>query len=391
VQSHGNPTLIAARFGAFRTGLVLVPLDSQSTMPFIRQVPVDTQASAYIAPVNAEAPLGLPHVPLRPVPRSGSLATNHVVRSNDLAEIIFTSGTTSEPKGVTLTHGNITSNVRAAAVLPHGPEHRLLSVLPISHMLEQTGGIFLPLASGASIAFTHSIRSSALMTAFTDRHPTTLVAVPRLLDLLIQGIIQDIEKRGRLSHRGSAHRLAEHLPQAARRLLFLPFHHALGGSLRWIFSGGSSLDPRLQSMWQRMGISVLQGYGATECSPFVSCQRLTDNATGSTGRAFPGVSVRVADDGELLVRGPNVTPGYWGNVTATREVLHDGWYATGDIAQIDHGGHIKLLGRKREMIALPSGLNVYPADVDAELTREPEIDDAAPCVGQKKALPRCTR
>ena len=287
VQSHGSPTLIAAMFGAFRRGLVLVPLDLQSTMAFTRRVAADTQARAYIAPVDAQVPEGLPHIPLRPLARSLSNPTNHVVRSNDLAEIIFTSGTTSQPKGVMLTHGNITSNVRAAAVLPHGPDHRLLSVLPISHMLEQTGGIFFPLASGASVAFAHSIRSSTLMAAFAERHPTTLVAVPRLLDLLIQGIVQDVEKRGRLSHWNAAHRMAEHLPRAARRLLFLPVHRVLGGSLRWIFSGGSALDPRLQATWQRMGISVLQGYGATECSPFVSCQRPYDNATSTTGPPFP--------------------------------------------------------------------------------------------------------
>jgi long-chain acyl-CoA synthetase len=276
-----------------------------------------------------------------------------------------------------LTHGNITSNVHSAGVLPHGPEHRLLSVLPISHMLEQTGGLFLPLASGGSIAFSTSLRSSAFLAALAERRPTTLVAVPRILDLLLQAIVRDVERRGRLRHWQAAHRLAARLPQSGRRLLFLPVHQALGGSLRWIFCGGSGLDPELQSAWQRLGITVMQGYGATECSPFVSCQRAIDTLVGTVGRALPEVLVRLNDAGELMVSGPNVTSGYWQNPQATSEAFQDGWYATGDLAHMSQRGDIYLLGRKREMIVLPSGMNVFPADVDAELAHESAFDDAA--------------
>jgi long-chain acyl-CoA synthetase len=377
VQSPGSPRLVAAMFGAFRAGLVLVPLDLQCSPAFIRQVATDTQARAMLAPGHASLPAGMPLISIEALPDAPRQALERTVKCTDLAEIVFTSGTTAQPKGVMLTHGNITSNVNSAAVLPHGPDHRLLSVLPVSHMLEQTGGLYLPLASGSSIAFTTSLRSSALMAALAERRPTTLVAVPRLLDLLLQAIVRDVERRGRLRHWQAAHTLAARAPGAARRLLFLPVHQALGGSLRWIFCGGSALAPELQSAWQRLGVTVMQGYGATECSPFVSCQRAVDTSLGMVGRALPGVCVRLADDGELTVRGPNVTSGYWHSPQATAEALHDGWYATGDLARINLDGDIYLLGRKREMIALPSGMNVFPADVDSELARESAFEDSA--------------
>ena len=376
LQSSSSPSLIAAMFGAFRAGVVLVPLDAQCTASFIAQVAVDTHARGLLGPPHAQPPPGLPLIPLGPVADSHR-GIAPPVRPDDLAEIMFTSGTTAQPKGVMLTHGNIVSNVWSASVLPHGPDHRLLSVLPISHMLEQTGGIFLPLSSGASIAFTTSMRSSALLFAFAERRPTTLVAVPRLLDLLLQGIVRDIETRGRLSHWRAAHQLAPQLPMVLRRIMFYPVHRALGGSLRWIFSGGAALDPELQAAWRQLGITLMQGYGATECAPLVSCQRAIDTSIGSVGRALPGITVKLRDDSELMVRGPNVTSGYWQNAQATSEVVHDGWYATGDFARIDDNGEIRLLGRKREMITLPSGLKVFPADIDAELQREATLADAA--------------
>ena len=313
-----------------------------------------------LAPSHAAAPEDLPLVALEPLPDISGPPFEHSVQADDLAEIVYTSGTTSHPKGVMLTHGNITSNVRSAAVLPHGPEHRLLSMLPMSHMLEQTGGLFFPLSSGANVAFTTSLRSSALMAAFAERQPTTLVVVPRLLDLLLQAIVRDVERRGRLGHWNTAHKLAARLPTPARRTLFLPVHRVLGGSLRWIFCGGSALDPDLQASWRRLGIIVMQGYGATECAPFVSCQRPLDPSEGTVGLPLPGVHVRLADDGELMVSGPNVTSGYWNNRPASDEALCDGWYATGDLARVNQADEIHLLGRKREMIALPSGMNVFP-------------------------------
>lgn len=377
VQSPNTPDLVAAIFGAFRAGIVVVPLDLQSSPEFTRQIAEATRARAILSTRSTQAVAGLMPIAVDIPPPRASVLDRVAVDSDDLAEIVFTSGTTGQPKGVQLTHGNIASNVRSAAVLPHGSHHRLLSLLPLSHMLEQTGGLFFPLASGASVAFVTSLRPSTLMTAFQDRRPTTLVAVPALLELIMRGILRDVEHRGRLSHWHTAQRLAPHLPLALRRLAFLPVHQALGGSLRWIFSGGAPLAPTLQATWRNLGVTVMQGYGATECAPFVCCQRPSSTSLSSAGLALPGVEVRIAENGEICVRGPNVTSGYWEDPVATETVLQNGEYRTGDLGSIDPSGEVRILGRAREMIALPSGMNVFPSDVEQAILAESTVTDAA--------------
>lgn len=371
IQAPNSPDLVAAMFGSLRAGLVLVPLDLQAPPEVVDSIARSTDAAAIITAGIRPPPSGVRSIPLESLRDApAAIFTDHPVRPDDLAEVVFTSGTTGHPKGVQLTHGNIASNVRSAGVLPHGPGHRLVSLLPLSHMLEQTGGLFFPLSSGGSIAYATSRQSSAILRELRARRPTTLVVVPQLLELLLGNIERDFERLGRLRHWRRAHRIAPHLPVELRRAMFLPVHQALGGQLRWVFSGGAALPATVGAAWEQLGVMIMQGYGATECAPFVSCNRPGRFVPGSIGHPLPGIRTRLDDDGELLVQGPNVTPGYWRDDAATREVLADGWYRTGDLARVGDRGELYLLGRKRELIALANGMNVFPSDVESALNAE---------------------
>ena len=293
------------------------------------------------------------------------------VSPGDTAEIIFTSGTTGDPKGVVLTHRNIVSNVEAAADrIPGKPSYRFLSLLPLSHMLEQSAGHFLPLRAGATIAYPSSRQSGVIKRTIKQEKITTIVAVPQILTLLMNGIEREVERLGKKVRWNRAHNLAARLPLVLRRRLFASVRRELGSSLEFFPCGGSYLDPELSRKWENLGIKVVQGYGATEASPFISCDSLEQRNLDAIGKPFPNQEVEIADDGEILVKGPNVFQGYWRNPDASNAVLEDGWYKTGDLGSIDDEGFLHFRGRKKNIIVLSDGRNVYPEDIEPLLNRE---------------------
>ncbi|MFN8524349.1 MAG: AMP-binding protein [Chloroflexota bacterium] len=299
--------------------------------------------------------------------------------SQDLAAIVFTSGTTGNPKGCMITHGNLCSQVNVLSDnIPVDPSCRLASILPLSHLFELTGGLLYPLSRGAAIHYVPSRRGPDILRVFNEQRITHMIAVPQLFTLMGQTL--ETQLRAKLSPRvfEGMMALADRLPLRARRALFFAVHRKLGGHLVMVASGGAALPPETQRLWERLGVRVVQGYGASECSPVVACGA-PDGSTplGSVGRPIRDVQVRLSADGELQVYGPNVMRGYWKDPERTAEALHDGWYSTGDLATIDPQGNIRLAGRAKELIVLPSGMNVWPGDVEDVLRHHPHVSDAA--------------
>ncbi|MBI4311541.1 MAG: AMP-binding protein [Chloroflexi bacterium] len=383
--AHNSPQWVAAFFGCMRTGAVAVPLDVRSTPEFACKVAESTQSRlAFVSSATrADAPaLRIPLFPLESlepfIAGSPPLPSPAPVSEHDIAEVIFTSGTTGTPKGVILTHANITSNVRAAAqVVPVEPGYRLLSLLPLSHMLEQTVGTLAPLSGGAAVFYPSSRQPNVIFTALNEYRITSLVLVPQALQLFLNAIEEKVRKQGKERLWGTLLSVAPRLPIGARRLLFRAVHKQLGGRLSFVMCGGAYLDPVLARTWEALGVRVLQGYGTTEASPIISCNSFRHSRLDSLGRPLSGVEVRIAEDSEVLVRGPNLTPGYWQDAKATQAAFTGGWYHTGDLGAMDRDGFLYFKGRKKDMIALPNGMKVYPEDIEARLHRHPGVSDAA--------------
>jgi long-chain acyl-CoA synthetase len=375
-----QPDWVAAMFGTFIAGGVAVPLDVRSSREFVERVVLQTEpALGFAGPLQAEVlrELEVPaytfeSVPLRPNGRHGGPP----LTGSDVAEIIFTSGTTGDPKGVVLTHRNIVSNVEAGtAVLPIGPDTRMLSLLPLSHMFEQVGGCFAPIHVGAAVCYPASRQPAALSRTMQEWKPTFIVGVPQVLTLLMNGIEREAAARGKLGLLNRLRRVAAPLPPALRKKLFRSVLSRFGGKLDLIASGGAALDPEVQLKWEAMGIAVVEGYGTTECSPVVTINPRNDRRIQSVGRPLPGQQVRIAEDGEVLARGPNVFEGYWNNPRATASVFDGEWYRTGDLGYIEDG-YLYLKGRKKDLIVLSDGQNVYPEDVETALRHQPGVADA---------------
>ncbi len=372
------PQLVAAYFGVLLARLVLVPLDPYATPELLSRMIDRTEAALLISGLGTSTVT--PTLDLLSLPFDADRTYRGPrPRAEDTAEIVFTSGTTGLPKGVVLTHGNVVANVRSAhAALRPTRDFRLLSVLPLSHMFEQTAGLFLPLYVGASVHYATSRQSPVILKTLGRHRVTSMAVVPQVLELLLGGIEREVQRRGSYGRWEAAHRLAPHLPIRARRLLFRRVHRELGGHLDLLVSGGAALSPELAATWERLGVTVLEGYGATECAPSIASNTRAARRRGSVGRPVPGVDVRIGEDGEILVRGANVTPGYWRDEKATRAAFtEDGWYRTGDLGELDDDGFLRLRGRLKDLIVLPSGLNVHPEDVEAELLRHGAVADCA--------------
>ena len=379
-----SPYWVAAYFGCLRAGAVLVPLDTRSPSEFVRKVVKQTQPKLALASLTTQERLeglGVPVTLLEevePLAEEVSLAREEVsTTAEDIAEVMFTSGTTGDPKGVILTHGNIVANVKAATqVVPSRPNYRLLSLLPLSHMLEQTVGLLAPLTGGASIYYLRSLQSTHIFRALKEHHITTLVLVPRALQLFINGIENRVREQGKERLWHLLHKITDRLPMPLRRRLFVPVHRQLGGSIRFVICGGAYLDPALARKWEALGVPVLQGYGTTEAAPIISCNSLKRRKLESMGTPLPSVQVKIASDDEILVRGDNVTQGYWQDPQATRAAFEDGWYRTGDMGYLDSDGFLYFKGRNKDLIVLSSGLNVHPEDIEVVLQEHPDVADA---------------
>lgn len=379
------PEWVAAFFGVQLVGAVAVPLDAHSSKDFLSLIQNATQPKYMFIGREQEKELGASHPPyllleeLRA--RLDGIEPINVdqlrVTPEDIAELVFTSGTTGSPKGVILTHHNIVSNVKMAALIFRvTTRNRVLSILPLSHMLEQMADLFLPLSGGASVTYVDTLRPDVIFAAMTSKRITNMGCVPRVLELFADGIKREARRQNRLKQLERAHALACRLPFSWRHLLFRKIHQRMGGSFEYFVVGGARLDVELGRWWEGLGIKVIQGYGMTEASPVVAAGTLRDRDHSSVGRPLPGVEVKIAEDDEIWVRGENVTPGYWENPTATEAAFSDGWYMTRDLGYFDRAGRLHIRGRKDNMIVLGNGMNVYPEDIELVLAADSRVTDA---------------
>ena len=380
-----RPEYGIAFLAALRIGAVLVPLDVNSLADFAQKIVERTRASAAIVSAQTRdraLTLGIPLHAMEQLPdlaRGGAPLAAADLSGDDLAEIVFTSGTTGDPKGAMLSHTNILSNAEAAGqIFPIGPKQRLLSFIPLSHMFEQLAGFWTLLLTGASVVYPTSRQPAVIRRTFKERKVSMILITPAAVRSILLGIQRQAEAQGKAELFAKLRKVARRLPMPLRRILFTSVHRQFGGRFRYIVSGGAALDPALGASWRELGVDVLQGYGTTECAPAITFNRLDRNRLGSVGVPLPGVEVRIGEDGEVLVRGPNVFKGYWENEEATRAVLDDaGWYHTGDLGEFDKDGFLWLRGRKKDMIVLADGLKVYPEDIEDTLAADPRIEAAA--------------
>ncbi len=371
---------MVAYLGALLAGLVVVPLDINTREDFLTRIAETTEAKALITTAKQYQSLRqsqLPFIDIEALPEGTlDMAALPEVTGEDLAELVFTSGTTGQPKGVMLTHNNIASNaIAAVSVVNILDTDRALSILPLSHMFEMTIEVAV-LYIGASVVYAKSLVPDTILRLLATQGVTCMVLVPQALQLFMNGIERTVRQQKRERQWELLHRIAARLPFSWRRRLFSAVHKRFGGRFRFFVSGGAYLPPQLAAKWENMGFRVMQGYGATECSPVVSVTPYNDHNYTSVGKPLPGVEVRIAEDKEILVRGPNVAKGYWQNPEATAAAFEDGWYHTGDLGYLDMQNNLYLKGRKKNLIVLANGLNVYPEDVENVLTGNPLVKDA---------------
>jgi long-chain acyl-CoA synthetase len=365
-------------------GGVAVPIDVRHTVEFGTKIVGQTRPKLVLASKQTEASaraLGLPIIWIESLPdlaRRTEPLPPAEVGPDTLAEIVFTSGTTGDPKGAMLSHGNLMScATEMSRLLSIGPDDRLLSVLPLSHLYEQVLGFIGPMLVGASVVYPVSRQPAVLVRTFRDFKVTILLIVPQGLQLLTNAIERTVDQQGRRARFEQLHRLGRRLPMALRRILFRPVLKQFGGRLHTIGVGASAIELDVAQRWIDMGVQILQGYGATEMGPVVTFTRPERNVLTTVGEPLPGIEVRIADDGEILARGPGRFLGYWQNPEATaRAIDADGWYHTGDLGAFTPAGMLTFRGRKKDMLALPDGQKVYPEDVEAVLRADPRVADA---------------
>ena len=379
-----SPHWVLVFFGCIRAGVILVPLDLRSAEDYIARVVSRTDpklAFTSRSTPKGDVNLGIPEITFEELEAAiqGLPQPEHVdIEPDDLAEIMFTSGTTGDPKGVMLTHRNLTSNIEGISeYISCKMSSRLLSILPLSHMYEQMGGLFIVLYHGASVTYPTSRQPTVLTRTMRERRITIMLLVPQALEMLMNGIEREVKRQGRETLWNQLLRIAEVTPFPLRRLLFRRVHKQFGGKLDFIVSGGAALDQDLGRKWELLGVKIVQGYGTTEASPVISNHSLRERRLDSTGRPLPNVEVKISSDGEILVRGDNVTPGYWCAPGETAAAFDGEWYMTGDLGSFDNEGFLHVQGRKKDMIVLPSGQNIFPEDIQAVLAKHPNVADAA--------------
>src|SRR5829696_2165553 len=382
--SQSTPALPAAYFGAMYARLIYVPLDSRMSAAAIANIVAASGAVRLLVGTGRDAPdpseVGLGDFPTTtieslsadpdeslPADWGAQVGAWERPRTDEVFQLVFTSGTTGNPKGVMLAHDNVLAGVDSFHRIIRPMQHRLVSLLPLSHSLEQNVSLFYAMDVGADILYVRSRNPRVIFDALRDHEVTTMLLVPQVLDLFWSAVEREVEKQGRTAAFDRLRRVARRLPYWARRILFRNVHAQLGGGLRLFATAGAFLPPALQQAWEDMGVIVLQGYGATETAAG-SCTTMADHPLGCVGWPPKPVEMRIVDDGEIQFRGPSLFKGYWHNPEATAAAFtDDGWYKSGDLGALDERGRLHLHGRKKDVIVLPNGFNVYPEDIENAL------------------------
>lgn len=293
---------------------------------------------------------------------------------DEVCSIIYTSGTTGQPKGVLLTHRNFLSNIEAInEIIPVKLNDVFLSFLPLSHVLERTAGYYLPLCYGATIAYAENVKQ--LVHNLKEVRPTILISVPRIFEKFHDAIWDKINASPNLQINFFKWALKQNKKsfgyKIADYLVFRKIRSRMGGRLRLAVSGGASLNENIGRFFSKIGIMIFEGYGLTETSPVVSANREDDFRFGTVGKVLPGVKVKIADNKEILVKGPNVTQGYFENKKESKTAFNkEGWFCTGDLGFLDKQGFLTVIGRGKEMIVTSGGKNVWPEPIESLLNND---------------------
>ncbi len=321
------------------------------------------------------------------------------IKRDTLATLVYTSGTTANPKGVMLTHGNIITNLEAVPYvfdLTVGSDgDRMLSFLPLAHTLERTGGHFLTYSFGLSVAFAE--RPDTVAKNMTEAKPTFMIAVPRMLEVIRSRMLAQVGKQSAIKQKmfyaylnlSGKHKpglLGALLLRLLDKLVGEKIRSRFGGRMRVFISGGAPLSVEIAKFFEALKLPVLEGYGLTESAPLLAANPMHDRRIGSVGIAGKGVELKIADDGEILARGANIMPGYWKNRKATKETLIDGWLYTGDIGDIDGDGYLRITDRKKDIIVNSGGENIAPQRIEGVLIGDEKIDQVVVYGDQKPYL-----
>ncbi len=330
---------------------------------------------------------------------SDTIAT---VSADDWATIIYTSGTTGEPKGAILTHGNMLSNVEAGLeCLSVGPDDTFLSFLPLSHVFERMAGHFLPYYSGATIAYAESI--DLVPVNMGEINPTIMISVPRLYEKMYARVLENVELGSgakqkifhwavgvgrkyvnKISNKQSINPVLQIKRNLAYKLVFSKLSERVGGKIRFFVSGGAPLSPEIAEFFGAAGLIILEGYGLTETSPLITVNKMEKFRFGTVGPAAPGVEVKIAEDGEICAKGPNIMVGYYKKEAETKEVIDDdGWFHTGDIGHLDEDGFLKITDRKKNILVTAGGKNIAPQPIEGMMITSKYIEQCT-MIGDKR-------
>lgn len=375
---ENRPEWIVALWGCLLEGVIAVPIDFRSSAIVVQRIAGIVDARALMIGEGLTAPEGLPCPvwPMRGVLAQGSSVLGFRPAALDqLAEILFTSGATGEPKGVTITHRNILANLKP---IDQGIEKyrrymgpfqpiRFLNLLPLSHMFGQSMTAFIPAMIEGQVFFMPGSSPREAAHLIHRRRISVLVCVPQMLELLRDYVLQTVPSAAAPARSGKWY---------TRWWQYRRVHRLLGWKFWAFVVGAAPLDPQLEEFWHKLGYVVIQGYGLTETAPVATLNHPFETRKGSVGKPIAGVEIRIAPDGEVLLKGDNITPGYFGQPdTSLRDA--EGFLHTGDIGALDAEGRLSILGRKKEMIVSPDGLNVYPEDVERVLNAHAGVRDSA--------------
>lgn len=439
ILAENHPRWVAAYLGVIAAGGTAVPLDTAYHSDQVSTLLTDSGASLVVcdpkhlevavkAVAGSDITVVLTNARLRPAGQPGprvneakaaakvaaslppssivdfdsifsqqSGAFHPVARGpDDLASLLYTSGTTADPKGVMLTHANLLGEAEAVFAWAHvGPDDAVLGVLPLFHVLSQMANLLLPLVAGARVVYLPTLNTTELLRALRERQITAFAVVPQFFYLIHDRIFKEVGQRGGVARlmfglmtRATA--LCRRFGFNPGRALFRRIHDLFGPRMRLLVTGGSRFDPRIARDFFSLGIDVLQAYGLTETCGGAFVTPIDNNVIGSVGKPLKGVETKIVQEikadseadgnglpasGEILLRGPIVMKGYWNRPDATSEALKDGWLCTGDIGSFDAGGNLFITGRKKEVIILANGKNVYPEEIEAHYLQSPYIKE----------------